>query len=692
MESHGRHQATTVRGEQPVQSRTWSVIALPWWRMWVAVYLVLSVAASDAGLTLAPVFSESMVLQRDRPIRLWGTAPPDRDVIVRLGERAVTAATAPNGTWQVRLRAMPAGGPHRLTISSGADTIHFVDVLLGDVWLASGQSNMAWPLRDARNGAQSVAAANHPQIRLLTIPRMAAYEPVADLKAIWQHCTPATVAGFSAIAYHFGRRLQQATDVPIGLINASYGGARIEPWIDESQLPALFDRLPDTARELVEQADTKRDSFRYHMDDLIKRWNAASRRILQAEEQALSATSFGIGAAEWPTLTTPMSWREALAETVNGLMWLRREIEIPSRWQGRDLALFLGPLDAVDVVWFGGQRIGNTGRFAAGGQLMVNKPRVYRVPGHLVRPGSTTVTIQKIRWVGMGRFYVPAPDSIIASGFWGTPGHPLAVAPINTSDIINLHGVWTYWQGTAIPTHPDRAHQLPTMLYNAMIHPLVPLAVKGVIWYQGEANVDDGAQYGPKLEALIQSWRRAFQSPDLRFYVVQIAPYRYNRPRAVPELWEAQQRVVEQTPHTGIVPTGDIGDLDDIHPRDKETVGDRLASLILHREHGVIARPSSGPVVDSVRFEAERAIVTFHHANGLHDLNGGTIAHFEIAGADGHFHAATARIVDGRIVLSSPMVTTPAIVHYAWDDTAQPDLVNDDGWPAWPFRYPTQRP
>jgi len=505
----------------------------------LAALLLLPFA--QAEVRLPNVFTSHMVLQCDRPIPVWGWAQPDEAVSVQLGSEIRQTRANPKGEWRVDLPAHKPGGPHVLTVT-GSNTIRLDDVLVGEVWLCSGQSNMEMGIAACRDAQQEIAAASYPRIRLLLVPNRWTPMPQDDTEAAWKTCTPAAIAeggwgGFSAAAYYFGRELHQRLDgVPVGLIDATWGGTRIESWTP----PEGFAGVPAL----------RRDFERVQLGD--------PRSTLHKErlEQTLKATEQWLGAA-----------RKSLADQT----------------------------------------------------------------------------------------LVPA-----------MPAYPEEL-------------------------HPPRDVQHATALYNGMIHPLRPLALRGAIWYQGESNSSEGRLYTERMKALIDGWRRVFDNPDLAFYFVQIAPFNYGgNPEVIAEFWEAQTEA-QQIPHTGMVVINDIGDLKDIHPTNKQDVGRRLAGWALAQTYKQTGVVWSGPTFKSLALEGGTLRVTFDHADGgLASRDGKPLSWFEIIDADeGGFVPAQARIDGASVVLSAPEVKRPVAMRFAWSMLAEPNLMNGAGLPAGAFRAGT---
>ena len=491
-----------------------------------------------AEVTMPSIWGSGLVIQRDMPVTVWGWAEPGEPVTVTLASNSSSVKAGEDGAWITSLPSMKAGGPFVMTVQ-GKNTLEINDILVGEVWLCSGQSNMQWSIGAAQNAAVEVAAADYPEIRLFHIPRVTAGTPQNNVDAQWRHCTPDnTTASFSAVAYFFGRELYCELGVPIGLINSSWGGTRIEPWtppVGFAAVPSLSDFVTR-----IEKANTDYKSAVAGMPDKYRTWEKGARKELKKGD--------GVG--------NPPAW----------------------------------------------------------------------------------------------------------------------------------------------PHHELNRHTQPTGLYNAMIHPIVPFAIRGAIWYQGESNRMDGYIYRDKMEALIKGWRTVFQNPGFAFYYVQLAPYRYrasgrpqNRlndlhPYALPVIWDAQRDALDIS-GTGMAVTTDIATVDDIHPRNKQDVGYRLALWALAKNYGRSNIEYSGPLYKSMSVRAGKAVLTFDHVgDGLSTNDGEVPSWFQIAGSDRRFYPADAKIEGGMIEVSNDRVSQPVAVRFGWHEEAMPNLINSAGLPASPFR------
>ena len=488
---------------------------------------LLTATVAKADVTLPAVIGSHMVLQREAPISVWGWADPGEEISITLGEmRAKTTADA-QGNWLVKLPGLPAAAePLEMTVA-GKNTIKLEDILVGEVWVGSGQSNMQWSVAFSDNGIQEIAAADHPKLRLFLVPLVPSGTPAKNVNARWEVCTPQTVPNFSAVCYYFGRELHKSLDVPVGMIATSWGGTRIEPWIP----PEGFQ----------------------------------SQRELEGERGQIGAMQTGYQAA------------------------LKGHREAIRKW-----------LAAADAA------------------ADANQP-------------------------------LPEP-----------PG---------------------------FPANPFNSNGAPTGLYNGMVHPLVPFGIRGAIWYQGESNLGAAMHYHDMMKGLIQGWRSVWGQGEFPFLFVQLAPFKYGAaPTALPEIWEAQTATLS-FPNTGMAVVTDIANTADIHPRNKQDVGKRLALWALAKTYGKDDLVYSGPLYESMAIEGGRIRLKFQHVGGgLKSRDGKPLDWFSIAGEDKKFVPAAATIDGDSIVVESPQVAAPVAVRFGWHQLAEPNLSNQAGLPASPFR------
>lgn len=605
------------------------------------------------ALRLPSLFTDHMVLQRDRALPIWGWAKPQTTVSVTLAGQSRSALADSTGRWQVAMPALPAGGPHEMVVASAAESIKISDVLVGEVWVCSGQSNMEWPLASARDGERESANANHPQIRLYNVPRVASMTPSTDIDTRWTACTPENARGFSAVAYFFGRQLQQTLGVPIGLINTSWGGTAVECWIPREALAA--------------------DASIAYLLDKVSTFHAEAA-VVPHDDPGNTGAAMGFASetfddAAWKAMSIPCTWHSTGLD-IDGSVWFRRTVDLPPDFAGKDLQLNPGVLNDFDHTYFNGELVGATGKETPDWWTVA---REYTVPGKLVKAGRNTIAIRVFNQWAFGGMM--GPENLMRAFPVGEPARAIPLA-----------GDWRYEVELALPHRMPAGQSTPTLLYNAMIAPLIPGAIRGAIWYQGESNASRAAQYRTLFPLMIQTWRSRWGQGDFPFLFVQLANYQSGLDSGAASPWaelrEAQSRTLA-LPNTGQAVIIDIGEDKDIHPRNKLDVGLRLAHEAMRVAYGQEAPRS--PVFESLRIEKDRAIVTFAHApGGL--VSRDEPAEFALAGADGVFHPAAASIDGAKVILTSPVVPAPVSVRYGWSQCPRCNLFSRDGLPVCPFR------
>lgn len=633
-----------------------------------ALLLTALVAAcgSAQALELAGVFADHMVLQRDAPLRIWGQAEPGQRVRVQLAGRSADATADRDGRWQAALAPLKAGGPHRLQVSAGAERRQLDDVLIGDVWIAAGQSNMEWRLADANDAATTIAAAGaHPRIRHAKMPHRVSLQPLRDAPPLrWDVSGPATAGDFSAVAWHFARRVQADVKVPIGILNLSWGGTHVETWTSPRAAAADPD-LADTVRAMPADADA---FVQRRRDRLLER----VRRFQGSEPFDIAGADPRLDDRAWATLNAPQVWEQQGLPGLDGKVWLRRHVTLTAAEAAGAATLHLGLVDDCDESFVNGQPVGKTCGW--------DTPRAYALPAGLLREGDNLVAVRVSDTGGDGGFH-GAPAQLRLDTAAGT--RPLA-------------GTWQARVESLQPVQEPGPNDLPSLLFNGMVRPFTPLAVRGVIWYQGETNAPRAARYAQAFPRLIEDWRAQWREQGrpgvMPFYFVQLSSYGPRPPlpegSAFAELREAQRQTLA-LPATGMAVSIDVGDADDIHPRDKRTVGERLARIALAGAYG---KPLAfkGPTLRASRQLPDGAVeLTFADvAGGLATRGGGPLLGFAIAGEDRRFLPARAEIVGrDRVRVWSEAVARPAALRYAWGDSPlEANLVDGAGLPASPLR------
>lgn len=636
------------------------------------------------SVRLAGIFSDHMVLQREMPVPIWGWAAPGGLVTVSLAGKKRACIVDEQGAWRVRFPAMPAGGPCEMIVS-GKDTLRLGDILFGDVWLCAGQSNMEMHMRPGPDGVldaqEEVAAANYPAIRLFTVPRASRFEVQTDIGGeSWQACSPQSVLTFSAAGYFFGRALHEHLGVPIGLVNCSRGASPAEAWTSAEALRAL-PSFAATIEQLPAQiAAAKLDYPEYARRLEAYRALTEERDAGQKDDQPLWADP-NLDTADWREMTVPEYWENAGFPDFDGVMWFRKDVELPRTWAGRPLELGLCTVNDKDRTYVNGHEVGRFEQDAGW-----TAPRVYEVPAEFLRPGKNTIAVRVFDIGNKGGICGAAED------LWLRPSDNAAETPMS------LAGRWRIEPGLDSKTLPrapappallESSQRTPSVLFNAMVAPLIPFALRGAIWYQGESNVGRAAEYRTLFPAMIRDWRKRWGQGDFPFLFVQLASIGLVNAEPVEDamaaLREAQCSALT-LPNTAMIVTVDIGDEFNVHPRNKQDVGRRLAMAarnVAYREPIV----GSGPLYRSMTIEGNRIRIAFDAADsGLDTADGRPLRGFAIAGPDRVFLWADARIDGQTVLVSNPAIPNPTAVRYAWSSNPPANLINKEKLPASPFR------
>jgi sialate O-acetylesterase len=631
----------------------------------ISLSVIISTASALPAVIIPnSLFSDNAVLQRNQPLPVWGTAKTGEKVIVEFAGQKVTTV-AKDGKWLVRLKPLQAGGPFTMTIAGDDNSLALTNILVGDVWLASGQSNMQDPLGSTWwaapivNWQAEVAAADHPQIRQFKVPMVVSYRPESDANGSWAVCSPQTAGDFSAAAYFFARDLQPKINVPIGILFSAWGGTVAEAWTSAGSLK----QMPDFTNALAAICNV--DPAQY--PKLLAEWYCTNDPGLAARPAWSDALT---DVSDWKTMKLPNYWQHAGLTNFNGIVWFRKEIDLPNTWAGKTASLHLDTIDDQDTTWVNGIQVGAMFNFA--------DRRNYLVPAAVLKPGRNVITIRVLDTGGLGGICGLAANMKLE--FLGNT----SLAPVD------LSGDWQYLATTPLarlspmPPNPSGNPNVVTVLNNAMIAPLQPFPIKGVIWYQGEANDDSNQrarQYRTLFPLLINDWRQHWGIGNFPFLFVQIAPYS----QMTPEIREAQLLTLEKVPDTAMVVLTDAGDAGNIHPADKQTVGGRLAlaaRVLAYHEKAEY----SGPLFQSMKLKGDRASLRFTHVGGGLVAKGGPLKGFTIAGEDKKFFPARAEIEGDTIIVTSDQVAAPVAVRYGWSNVPDVNLYNKAGLPASPFR------
>jgi sialate O-acetylesterase len=659
-----------------------------------ALLLASSASLPAAELKPASLFTDHMILQREQPVPVWGREDPGEEVIVQFAGQKKTAKADADGKWMVKLDPMPASAePRELTVSSAnpkskIQNFKFTDVLVGDIWLCSGQSNMGMGVGDSANAAQEIASANYPEIRYFSVAQNPALAPADAVKGEWRQCSPETAAKFSGAAYFFGRELYKELKIPIGLLHSSVGGTPAEAWTRMEalkSLPALAERAK---KEIAQIQSQEEDNKRFPAA------RAAWEEKYGVKPPPVSESARGwadpeLDVSDWKTVTLPSQWGN-LGEKSGGVFWLRKEVDLPESAAGKPFSLGLNWVsEQYETAYFNGVEVGRASDKAPDFYML---QRRCNVPGNLVKAGRNVLAVRVV-------------SATERSGLWQWGRHlGFPVADAGTVDnqwLMKAESHFAPLPKEALASRPKpnnvAGRSVSSSLYNGMIAPLVPFAIKGAIWYQGESNAGRHAEYRDLLTTMIRDWRAQWGS-EFAFHIQQLVnnsepPKDANQRTNWSYLREAQVQLADTVPKCGIAVGIELGEAFSIHPKNKQDVGKRLALVALEKTYGRKIE-SSGPRYDSMKVEGGAIRVKFTHAAGLH-AKAGPLQRFAIAGADKKFVWADAKIdpstssglAGDSVVVSSPQVPQPVAVRYAWANN--PDgcnLYNSAGLSASPFR------
>jgi len=617
---------------------------------------------------VSPMFGDNMVLQRGKENRFWGWAKPGQTVRVEIAGQMAAAVTGPDGRWEAEVKVPVPGGPYTVKITGPEQSVVLHEVLVGDVWLCGGQSNMELGLGRARNGDEEIKSANHPEIRFFIVKQQVSYAPKAVAHGSWKICSPQTVAeggssGFSAVAYFFGRKLQDELHVPIGLIEDCWGGTPAESWMSPESLRQLkdFDAPLAEIERLHAKGGPEYGSFLMH-------WLDEYDVGLQSNTWAAA----DLDDSGWKTVPVPGGFAELGVADVPSVCWFRKEFTLPDPLPADQATLCLGSIEKMDTAYLNGQWVGASS--------WVENPRKYAVKYGVLKPSRNVLAVRVFKLKPQGGF-LAKPDEL----------HLV----LGGQSVIPLAGEWKgQLSVNARPPHPlpltfENYPTMPCVLYEGMIQPVAPLAITGAIWYQGEANAERAWQYRTLLPAMISDWRKLFGQGDFPFYIVSLPAFMHRRDQPGDDAWaelrEAQALTAGKVKNSGLAVTIDTGDADSIHPKDKKVVGERLALCALAQTYGKKI-PDAGPTFTSVEPLPGALKLHFRHTDGGLAVKGDKLEEFAIAGKDRQWHWADARVEGDAIVVSSPMVSNPQAARYAWQANPAATLFNGAGLPAAPFR------
>lgn len=647
--------------------------------MWKCICMAVALwgctGVLQAKVVLPSVFTDNMVLQQKTDITFYGDATKNKQLTVKTGWNGKEYHTEADGQgkWSLKIPTPAAGGPYEITFSDGKK-LQLKNVMIGEVWFCSGQSNMEMPVAGwgkVMNYEQEIAEAAYPAIRLFQVKKNTSLAPLKEVESTlggWQECSSATVPEFSALAYFYARALWKELNVPIGVIDCTWGGTPAEAWTNHETLRQVmgFREEMDKLERLgfdpnrMEQAYSEE---RAHWQSLF------TEKDKGMENGKLCWTAPSLSEEDWQTISLPGYWEGKGLKDFDGIIWFRRSLEIPAEWAGKPLTLRLGMIDDEDITYFNGVEI------ARGAGYMT--PRTYTIPAKLVKAGKAVLAVRVSDFGGEGGIHGKAEELYVEAD----------------GKRISLAGDWKYRIGLSLkgfppaPVSPIQSSSYPTVLFNAMVKPWTAFPIKGVIWYQGEANVGRSEQYGDLFPALITDWRRQWRS-NFPFYFVQLANIMESKKIQPNSEWaalrEAQTKALKLD-QVGMAVTIDIGLADDIHPKNKQEVGRRLALLALAGSYGKNVS-SSAPVFQNYIIKGDKMELDFGQKQDGFKIKDTTLKGFTIAGPDRVFYSAEAMVQNGKIIVSSPKVSVPLAARYGWADNPDCNLYGENGLPVAPFR------
>ncbi len=658
----------------------------------LTLFLTLAGCQTRSDLKLPSLIGDNMLLQQKTTAKIWGKAKPGIKINVSASWNTNGQSIAgKDGKWSVNLLTPEAGGPYSITISGKDTTITVKNVLIGEVWFCSGQSNMemplaGWPPVDTiMHSSVTISSASIPEIRLFNVQKKISGEPIDECTGRWEVSTPETVKQFSATAYFFGKKLYNDLRVPIGLIESAWGGTPSESWTSSESLENAGEFVTDI-KAIKESAPLQAEYQSWlntHKQLELKPGGNDQWKDLSFNDENIPSSEFND--SKWPVMPLPTQFEKVIGE-FDGAVWFRKTIEIPQSMNGKELVLSLGPIDDMDRTYLNGKLIGSN---EVSGFWQVD--RNYEIPASLVKSGDNIISVRVLDNQGGG-------------GIFGAPEKMKLSLKSDPKLFIPLKGDWKYQPVAELIGNKFYVFDItkdefltrkrplklgpytPATLYNAMVYPVIPYQIKGAIWYQGEANVGRAGQYAKIFPVMIQNWRAAWGIKDFPFYFVQIAPYVYSGIDSTESgfLREAQEKALVLA-KTGMAVTLDIATVMNIHPPFKKEVGERLALLALNNDYG-IKNPCVGPVYKSMSVLAGTIKLQFDNVGEGLIAKNGSLKEFQIAGKNGKYVKAIAKIVNNEVLVSSLLVREPVSVRYCWRNGAEASLFNKAGLAAWQFR------
>lgn len=616
---------------------------------------------------LPRLIGDGMILQRETQVKIWGWAAPGEKVTVGFINQSFQTETATDGKWQITLPAQKAGGPFEMEISASNKLI-IKDILFGDVWLCSGQSNMEYPMsRLADKYAAEIAGCENNNIRQFKIPLKYDFNtPLEDYSAgSWVTVNPETILNFSGVAYFFAKELNDKYRVPVGIINATVGGSPAEAWMST-------EALKEFPNYLAEAEKFKNQSFIEEIQQKERKaseeWNSELNKKDKGLQSKPDWKDPSFNDSSWPTMPVPSYWADQGMEAVNGVVWFRKEIKVPESMTGKPVRLLMGRIVDADSVFINGKPVGTTS--------YQYPQRNYIVSAGILQHGKNVIAVRVVSNSGRGGFVKDKPYQLFTE-----------------RDTIYLAGNWKYQLGCTMNPAPGQTfvQWKPTGLYNGMLAPANNYAIKGAAWYQGESNAERFQEYQKLLTALITDWRTKRKQGNFPFIIAQLPNFMESKDQPAESSWasfrNAQLKTAQAVDNTAITVNIDLGDWNDIHPQNKKDVGKRIALAAEKSAYGEKNLVASGPVYQSMKIKGNKIEISFSDCgSGLKTREGSELKHFAIAGADRKFVWAKAVIEANKVIVWSDSIVNPKVVRYAWSDNPEnANLCNFEGFPASPF-------
>lgn len=620
-----------------------------------------------AQIKLPKLISDGVILQRDKNVTVWGSASANENISLLFNTKTYATKADEHGNWHIILPAQKAGGPFTMHFKA-SNEISIKNILFGDVWVCSGQSNMELPMERVKETYREIISnSENTNIRQFLVPDKYNFkQKETDFESgTWVSATPENVLEFSAVAYFFAKDVYEKHKIPIGIINSALGGSPVESWMSEDALKAFPESYAEVQKfkddnliKSIDASDKKRSDDWYHLVNKLD--EGFKNNTPNWAETTLNDS-------DWQQMNIPGFWKDEALGNINGVVWFRKEIEVPKTMVGKPAKLFMGRIVDQDFVFLNGEFVGTTS--------YQYPPRRYDVKPTILKEGKNTIAVRVINNSGSGGFVTDKP-------------YFLAVK----NDTIDLKGTWKYKLGATMQPlqGPTFIRWKPAGLYNAMIAPLLNLKIKGVLWYQGESNTSNPTNYNKTFSALINDWRKQWNQGDFPFLYVQLTNFMEAYPEPRESNWAALRQAQLETlsvPKTGMAVTIDVGEWNDIHPLNKQDVGKRLALLARKMTYGEKQVYAESPTPCKTKFNTDNVVISFENTgSGLTIKNGNALKSFSISNDGKHFVWAKAELVGNKVIVSNKTMSNPTIIRYAWDNNPDnANLFTNEGLPASPF-------